>query len=393
MERLDFKEAVTLFLDRTMTDLKNEEEIPALNIVFPNSAFKLFEYVKNHPYEKDGSYVPPLYDRDIEKVKQENNSNQELPNIIIHNPVKFFELLADIINAWYDKKNKHWGSYSHRALFIQNIKRLFLRMSPSDMLNIEAFLERELSFLQDETFDELIGRNTTIGEYEGYILKTALEEAPSWCESTNKMTFFLTNDNNEFHTLPSIYFGITEEYGKQVCYIYAIQNERHRAENKRIQRKLYKLNKSIENPDVNPGSILVLKTFIEMLKEKRITNIKVPCLQVLSYRYHEILSEKTKKDFEKNYSPEQLEYINNLNSYDRERKLEEYEWQKLWYQRVVDKQDFISNTKTEGLFKIFKRVQDQLGTIELLNTPFIEDENLNIRINIEPVTQKLIKSI
>ena len=390
METLDFKEAVTLFLDRTMSDLKNESEIPALNIVFPDSAFKLFEYIKEHPFEKDGSYVPPLYDRDIEKAKIENNSNPELPTINIHNTVKFFELLTDIINSWHDKKNKHWGSYGHRALFIQNIKRLFLRMSPNDMLNIESFLQRELSFIQDKTFDEYIGKNTIISEYEGYILKTALEEAPSWCETTNKMTFFLTNDNNEFHTLPSIYFGITEEYGEQVCYIYAIQNERHRAENKRIQRTLYKLNKGIENPDVNPASILVLQTFINMLKEKGITDIKVPCLQVLSYRYHEILSDTTKRDFEKNYSPEQLEYINNLNSYDRERKLEEYEWQKLWYSHVVDKQDFISYTKTEGLFKIFRRVQDQFSSIELLNTPFIEDENLNIRISNEPQKQKKI---
>ena len=390
METLDFKEAVTLFLDRTMSDLKNESEIPALNIVFPDNAFKLFEYIKEHPYTKDGSYVPPLYDRDIEKAKIENNSNPELPNIIIHNPVKFFELLTDIINSWHDKKNKHWGSYGHRALFIQNIKRLFLRMSPNDMLNIESFLQRELSFIQDKTFDEYIGKNTIISEYEGYQLKTSLEEAPSWCETTNKMTFYLTNDNNEFHTLPSIYFGITEEYGEQVCYIYAIQNERHRAENKRIQRTLYKLNKGIENPDVNPASILVLQTFINMLKEKGITNIKVPCLQVLSYRYHEILSNTTKRDFEKNYSKEQLEYINNLNSYDRERKLEEYEWQKLWYSHVVDKQDFISYTKTEGLFKIFRRVQDQFSSIELLNTPFIEDENLNIRISTEPKKQKKI---
>lgn len=390
METLDFKEAVTLFLDRTMSDLKNESEIPALNIVFPDNAFKLFEYIKEHPYTKDGSYVPPLYDRDIEKAKIENNSNPNLPNIIIHNPVKFFELLTDIINSWHDKKNKHWGSYGHRALFIQNIKRLFLRMSPNDMLNIESFLQRELSFIQDKTFDEYIGKNTIISEYEGYQLKTSLEEAPSWCETTNKMTFFLTNDNNEFHTLPSIYFGITEEYGEQVCYIYAIQNERHRAENKRIQRTLYKLNKGIENPDVNPASILVLQTFINMLKEKGITNIKVPCLQVLSYRYHEILSDTTKRDFEKNYSKEQLEYINNLNSYDRERKLEEYEWQKLWYSHVVDKQAFISYTKTEGLFKIFRRVQDQFSSIELLNTPFIEDENLNIRISTEPKKQKKI---
>lgn len=390
MERLDFKEAVTLFLDRTMSDLKNESEIPALNIVFPDSAFKLFEYIKEHPYEKEDSYVPPLYDKDIEKVKIEHNSSPNLPTIEIHNPILFFELLTRITNAWCDFKNKYWGTYSPRALFIQNIKRLFLRMSPNDMLNIEQFLQRELSFVQDNTFDEYVKVNEIIGTFEGYKLHASKEEAPSWCETSTKMTFYLKGDNNEFHTLPSIYYGITEEYGEQVCYIYAIQNERHRAENKRIARSLYKLNKGIENPNVNPASVLVLETFINMLKEKGITNIKVPCLQALSYRYHELLSEKTKRDFEEDYSPEKLEYINNLNSYDRERQLEEYEWQLIWYSHVVDKQDFISQTKTEGLFRIFDRVEEQFGSISILNTPFIEDENLNIRISNEPKKQKKI---
>ena len=51
-EVLDFKEAVTLFLDRTMTDFKNESEIPAMNVKFPISPCKLFEYIQSHPFEK-----------------------------------------------------------------------------------------------------------------------------------------------------------------------------------------------------------------------------------------------------------------------------------------------------------------------------------------------------
>ena len=381
MERLDFKEAVTLFLDRTMSDLKSESEVPALNIIFPKEAFKLFEYIKQHPYEKEDSYVPPLYECDIEKAKVVNNSNPNLPTIQIHNPVLFFELLTGITNAWVDFKNKYWGSMSSRALFIQNIKRLFLRMSSSDFLNVEEFLKRELSFLEDSTFDEYIKVNKIIGEYEGYKLYSSKEEAPSWCETSTKMTFYLKRGNNEFHTLPSIYYGITSEDGRRVCYIYAIQNERNRAESKRIARSLYRINKGIENPVVNPGSVLVLETFINMLKERGITNIKVPCLQVLSYRYHELLSEKTKKEFEENYSLERLEYINNLNFFEKSKYLEEYEWQKVWYSHVVGKQDFISEAKTEGLFKIFERVQEQFESISILNEPFIEDENLNIKIN------------
>ena len=131
-------------------------------------------------------------------------------------------------------------------------------MSPNDLLNIESFLEKEVSFLKDNTFSEYIKNNVEIGTYEGYKLYTSLEEAQSWCETSSKMTFFLKKDDKEYHTLPSIYFGITVEDGEQVCYIYAIQNESQRVKSKKAHRLLYKLNKGIENPDVNPASVLVL---------------------------------------------------------------------------------------------------------------------------------------
>ena len=56
-----------LFFFISMIDLKDESEVPAINVVFPESAFKLFTYIQQHPFEKEGYYVPPLYDRDIEK--------------------------------------------------------------------------------------------------------------------------------------------------------------------------------------------------------------------------------------------------------------------------------------------------------------------------------------
>lgn len=379
-EILDFKEAVTLFLDRTMSDFKYEEEIPALNVQFPESAFKLFEYIKEHPFEKEGYLVPPIYPQDIERAKKENQSNPELPTIIVHNPVRFFELLTDITNYWIEQKNKYWGGTSPRATFIRDIKRLFLRMSPSDLNNTEDFLELQLSFLKSTTFDEYIKKNVQIGEFAGYKLYTSKEENATWCETNDKMSFYLKGENNDFHTLPNIYFATTEENSKTICYIYAIQNERYRKKDKNIQRKLYKLNAGIENPNVNPGSILVLKTFIEMLHKKGITDIRVPALQVLSYRYHEILSKKTKEEFERKFSPEKLADIKYLRPYEQERFLEDYECQKEWYKKVVDKQDFISQAKTEGLFNVFYRVAEQFGNIEIQNIPFIEDENLNIKI-------------
>ncbi len=385
-EQLHFKEAVTLFLDRTLSDLHDNSEIPALNFIFPESAFKLFEYIKNHPYEQEGYWIPPLYDRDIEKAKIENNSNPNNPTIIIHNPKRFFELLTDITNSMINQKNKYWGTTSPRAVFIRDIKRIFLRMSPKDLDNIEEFLQLQLDFLKSETLDFYVKNNVEIGNYEGYRLYTAKEDNAAWCETSDKMTFFLKGDNDDYYTLPSIYFATREEEGKTVCYIYAIQNERQRNTDKKIQRKLYKLNDGIENPDVNPGAVLSLKTFIDILKNNGITKIKIPRKQVLSYRYHELLSIQTKKAFEEKYTPERLEYINNLLPYEKDKELAEYEWQKNWYSHVVGKQDFIEEAKTIGLMKIFARVKNQFGILELINN---EEDPLELRIIEQP--RKLIK--
>lgn len=379
-EVLDFKEAVSLFLDRTMSDFQTEEEIPAINVIFHEAAFKLFDYVQKHPFKKEGWYVPSIEDRAILRAKKENQSKPNIPTIIVKNPVKFFELLTEITNLWIDQKDKYWGGTSPRATFIRDIKRLFLRMSPSDLTNIEKFLELQLSFLKSNTLDEYIKKNVEIGEFAGYKLFTSKEENATWCETNDKMTFYLKSKEGIFHTLPSIYFATTKENDKIICYIYAIQNERQRHIDKKAQRKLYKLNEGIENPDVNPACVLVLKTFIELLQKQGITNIRVPALQVLSYRYHEILSEKTKREFREEYSKEKLAEIETLPENIRKRKLIDYEWQKTWYSHVVDKQDFISSAKTEGLFRVFYRVLEQFDNIEILNTPFIEDENLNITI-------------
>ncbi len=387
-EKLDFKESVELFLQRTINDLHSNEEIPALNIIFHDDAFKLFEYIKNNHFTKEGYYIPPIKERDILKATIMHNNDPANPTIVIKNATRFFELLQSITNAWMVQKDKYWGSTSARATFIRDIKRLFLRMSPKDLDNIEDFLKLQLDFLSSNILDEFNKKNIKVGEFSNFNLYAAKEDAESWCETSDKMTFYLKGEGDSIHTLPSIYFGTRVEDGEVVCYIYAIQNERNRRIDKKIQRKLYKLNSGIENPEVNPASILSLKTFISILKENGITKIKVPRLQVLSYRYHELLSEHTKEDFKKRYTEERLEYINSLPPYEKKRELEEYEWQKIWYAHIVDKQDFIHHTKTVGLLKIFERVLSQYSTLEVINLDNNED-TLDFRI-IEP-SKKLTK--
>lgn len=378
-EYVEFKEVVELFTYTTAYDMKNESDIPKVNIIFPESAFKLFRYIQNHPFTKDGYLVPDISDKDIENLKPEKQNIEGIPTIIVKNTILFFELLTDLTNAWLDQKEKYYGYGNGRALFIKSIKRLWLRMSPSDFTNVEEFLKRQLNFLNLATFDEYIKTSIVVGEYEGFKIEACKECNDSWCETNDKMKFRLYDDTNNYHELPSIYFATSTCDAKTICYIYAIQNGYDKKVNKKISRSLYKLNSGVESPSVHPSQVLALKTFIEMLLSIGITEIKVPLLQVLSYPYHELLSRQAITSFPKNWSEEKVREL--YSNPDRnEYRIREYEWDKTWYSHVVDRMDAIETAKTEQLYNIFYRVAEQFDLIEILNDPFVEDEYLNIRI-------------
>lgn len=397
-EYIDYKEAIELFVYSLPSDLKSESKTPKVNIIFPESAFKLFEYVKNNPFTKEGYIIPDITDEDIEKLKPYNQQDENAPTIYVKAPVRFFELLTEFINTLIDYKDNYYRNSSGRYILIHEFKNILLRMSPSDFTNIEEFLARQIDFLKNNTWDDYIIRGEFIsschreGTFENYQNLSCKEFNASYCESSAKITFSLYDEEHKgenIHSIPSVLYGIREENGKNVCYIYAIQKPNDAVTNKKIARKLYKLNEGIENPIVHPGQVLALKTFIEMLTKIGITSIKVPCLQVLNYRYHQILSANAKKTMEK-WTQEILEELkSNSTSYNK-RRLAEYEWDKLWASHVVDREDDIEFSKTEGLYNIFYRVAEQFDLIEILNEPFIEDEYLNIRIK---SVKKLSKSL
>ena len=191
-EYINFKEAVQLFLSRTIPELKSEEELPGINFIFSNDSFELFEYIKDNPYTKSNSWVPSLDYHDISNALPENNQNPSYPTIEIKNPIAFFELLTAITNAWLDLNNKYYGAVSGRALFISNIKRLWLRMSPNDFINVLEFLKRELKFLKTSFFEEFIKKEIAVGEYCNFKIYATKEINESWYETNEKIS--LNND-------------------------------------------------------------------------------------------------------------------------------------------------------------------------------------------------------
>ena len=73
-------------------------------------------------------------------------------------------------------------------------------------------------------------------------------------------------DDETSHNLSSVRYGLREEDGKRVCYIYALQNNIHpyALTNRRIQRKIFEMFKN--NYDVHPNQVYTMYLFLKELK-------------------------------------------------------------------------------------------------------------------------------
>jgi hypothetical protein len=108
------------------------------------------------------------------------------------------------------------------------------------------------------------------------------------------------------------------------------------------------------------------------MKENDIYDIKVPLLQLFNYDYHITMSDNYKKIMSRFEEDIKKRIITKKN--------ESYLQMKETYDRVVDKEDIISKNKTERLVETFMFLQEKYNEIEILTNPFIEDENLIVKI-------------
>lgn len=368
MKKITFKEVVELFINTTIYEIKNETETPRFNIIFKEDAYKLFKYVMDNPFVKKNHYTPNIEQEDIELLKILNN--QDYPTIYVNNHIKFFYLLKEITNNLIILYN-YFGEEKHeRELLIQLLRRIWLRMNINDFNNVELFLENQLNFLKLNKFDCYQKEKyfTNFLDYK-ITLKTSINR--TFDETTRCMSFSI-HDNDNCHLLPNIYYDIKDD----TCYIYAIQTDSFSKKIDYINKLIYKLYKGNSQPNM----VLSLKLFLELLKENNISKIKVPILQVLSYPYHELLSQKTKSNFLEKWNDERLKwYFKYLNKTELKYKLEQFEREKTWYSHVVGKEDMISKLKTENLINLVYRITKEDDSLTLLTDIDICD-TLDIKI-------------
>lgn len=340
MAKVAFKEIVELFVNRTMYDLKYEDETPNINFKFGKDGFILFEHVKNNPFVI-GS-ISNITDKDIQYILK-NNDDPNVPTIFVDDSISFFEYLTDISNALLELYGEYNEPRNPRGLSILLLRRIWLRMGIEDISSVISFLKKQLEFTKNRTLE--IPNETEFTKFCGYNVSKKTIANRTWDESTRSMIFRIYDDTYSYE-LPHIMYDIDDS---GVCYIYAIQNGKNVKKDKKIERKIYKLNKGIENPNVHPNKVLSIMLFIRLLKEKGIKRIRIPSIQVLSYRYHEILSKRAQEDIEREY--EKLQMFPN----DVYCKLS-YSSAKDWHSKVCNKEDYISYLKTEELMNLIERI-------------------------------------
>ena len=296
--------------------------------------------------------------------------DQEESDYIINVPdiYLFGKKLADLINLYSLNQNKYLGYEVSPSNCLNSYVvngYLFLKMTPYDFLDIYSFLDKQISFLKnDNIFDKyntnMYGytANNIVGHYQDYYIVAEKQANNVAFETDTNMSFKLVDkETRATYDLPMIHYAISDN----TCYIYGLQNKEEPNKDKKIERALYKLNKGIENNNNHPSFVLALKTFIDMLNDNGISDIKVPLLEVLNYDYHAILGNRTKEMFDRQWSNNKPEDELEEEAYTEDLKNVE---------KFAGKEDIIAHIKTDNLVNLFLRVEEQFENISIEEQPY-----------------------
>ena len=344
MKKILLEDVINILFKYTIYDLKEEIETPNINFRFKEKLDDLFD-------QKDLDYLI---------------NNSECLYVVINDKLTFFKYLTNIINETVNLFNEYEQNVDVEETARYLLRRIWLRMGINDFIDINKFLDNQLKFIKNRMLDTPEEKRLyTTKEFEIF-QKTKVNDL--WDETTRRMIFTIKN-NDELYELPHILYDIDDN---NTCYIYGVQSSQNE-KNKHIERKLYKLNKGIDNPNVHPSKVCSLLIFINLLKNNSISNIIIPSLQVLSYHYHELLSIESKKYYEEiirqyNDNPSDIYLKNRL------------EYLKNWYLHVYQKEDKISYLKTEELIYLMYRLLEHDSDIAIVNEINLQGDYLNLKI-------------
>lgn len=366
-----------IFLTQTISDfLAPECNMSYIKFVFDKNT--LMDFI-NHLDPTDLYF----YNEGLKSIKYLVDINKEYHQgkddiyIKVHDSNKFFSLLEKLIYYNSLKKERKLRDFN------DYIRSIWLRMSPSDIDNVEGFLEKQLKFLKNDSLLPEYKEITRLNDRD--VVAFRVKQNDDWFETNQNITFSIRRDTGSIiedqdYDFPAIHYGFAKEDGIKKCYIYGIQLL-NKNQDEEIREDLQPIRKTLRNKYVSPDFIISLSLFLDYLYDQDIKDIEIPTLQVFNYPYHEHLSSNIKNSYD-GYSEEDKTRIEkSIEDGEYNNALLDYIHTKSMVSRFVDKQDDISRNKTERFIEIFQELMRINPSIELLSTPFMEGENLKIHLS------------
>jgi hypothetical protein len=239
-----------------------------------------------------------------------NLENNNYPVLVINDREIFLSKLNEYIGLCINKgvRVPNFSKDIERNKVKLMVSYIFANATTEDFINPIALLDRNIQFLKDDTFAYLDDDFYTneLGCFQNSSIKIKNTVQSVFMETPNRINISFTKNIQQTtveHFLPSISYGIAEDSGGKVCYIYSIlqpkitkkANEIQERYDKKISREMYKINAGIadienidyknyndqdtyypENiSDVSPSAVLSLVVFLALLSRQGITKIKV----------------------------------------------------------------------------------------------------------------------
>ena len=245
------------------------------------------------------------------KIKEEYFNDRNMSTLVIKDEERFIEVLKEYVYYCFVLKRKTLKFYNNE--YDDKIKMLiaylFINFSTEDFLNPVEAIRRYIDYMLDNSFEYLnegkvIPLGSTFGNSDIFLKRTAqsvMMETP-WKIDISLCKW--VDDEMVSCPLADVSYGIREENGEKVCYVYSMMKPKEKGESsdrekifrKRLNRELYKLNEGVleqesedfikyrngetrdyqENvTDVTQSFVLSLSIFVTLLQKEGINKIKV----------------------------------------------------------------------------------------------------------------------
>lgn len=208
-------------------------------------------------------------------IVENENTHDILPNLHIKNRDSFFNKLSEYV---YISLNKYQMDNT-----VANIKRiitsLLSNISEKEMLDLESYVDKYLSFITDNKISERIFEtdfiDLDIGSIKGETcIQTYHQETPY--SFVSRFENVIDGEEVKFY-LPRISYGIKDN----TCYIYAIQNkdrvkDENECYNSIIKKQIRSINSGVKKyRNVTPSFIIALSFFFAVLEKNGINDVFV----------------------------------------------------------------------------------------------------------------------